>query len=178
MNHPEAWFPDLESAQLADVEVMDRLEQEAFNTPWSRELLRGAILNPDYTVRVTRLPTQEVLGFYIAHPDQERFNLDNLVVAPEHRNQGLGTALIQDWAEQGLDRGLSRLTLQVNTDNVAAQRLYKRLGFASARLLVSYYPNGDDAYYMIRPTQLGDDGLRARRHLQAWVERAQDKSRR
>ena len=150
MINPLSTEISVETAQLADVAVMDRLEQEAFNTPWSQELLRGAILNPEYIVRVLRHPLEGLLGFYIAHGVEERCNLDNLVVAPPHRNLGHGTLLIQDWIARARGRNLGRLTLQVNTANRDAQRLYERLNFRATRLLVSYYPNGEDAYLMVR----------------------------
>ncbi|MDH4249507.1 MAG: GNAT family N-acetyltransferase [Deltaproteobacteria bacterium] len=150
MINPLSTEIQVEPAQLADVEVMDRLEQEAFNTPWSRELLRGAIVNAEYIVRVLRLPGEGLLGFYIAHGVEERCNLDNLVVDLAFRNRGYGSLLIRDWIEQAERRGLARLTLQVNTANRDAQRLYEGLGFRATRLLVSYYPNGEDAYLMVR----------------------------
>ena len=146
----------VDSALVTDVPVMDRLEQQAFNTPWSRELLQGAILNSEYIVRVARNHEPDLVGFYIAHGVEERCNLDNLVVAPEHRNQGHGTVLIRDWITKARQRGLGRLTLQVNTANRDAQRLYERLGFSTTRLLVSYYPNGDDAYLMVREAPPGN----------------------
>ena len=155
MIHPASMEFFLEPALLNDVPTMDRLEQEAFSTPWSQELLRGAILNREYVVRVLRHPVHGLVGFYISHGVEERCNLDNLVVHPSFRNQGHGSALIQDWAQTALTRGLSRLTLQVNTANLEAQRLYARLGFHKKRLLVSYYPNGEDAFLMVRETQLG-----------------------
>src|SRR5690242_4182060 len=54
-------------ACLADVPEMDRIEQAAFATPWSRELIRSAILNRKYQVRVLRTPERSVAGFYISH---------------------------------------------------------------------------------------------------------------
>ena len=64
------------------------------------------------------------------------------------RGQGLGSVLIRDWIERARARQSTTLTLQVNTANDGAQRLYQAFDFKTTRLLTGYYPNGDDAYQM------------------------------
>jgi ribosomal-protein-alanine N-acetyltransferase len=135
-------------ACLADVPEMDRIEQAAFATPWSRELIRSAILNRKYQVRVLRTQDNPVAGFYIAHATDQASNLDNLVVDQEARRQGYGRRLVNDWINESWSQSLSTLTLQVNTTNNTAQRLYRQFHFKPMRLLVGYYPNGDDAFQM------------------------------
>jgi len=56
--------------------------------------------------------------------------IQNLGVIPGHRGRGLGTVLM-DRALRGFRQvGLTRAFLEVTADNVAAIRLYERLGFA------------------------------------------------
>ena len=74
-----------------DVDGIDRIEQEAFNTPWSRDLLRAAIVNESYRVRTLRTEEEGLLGFYIAHAMRNRTNLDNLAVERSARSRGYGT---------------------------------------------------------------------------------------
>ncbi len=135
-------------ATVHDLPEMDRLEQESFNTPWSRELIRGAIYNMRYDVRVIGLDEQDLLGFYIAHGAQRRGNLDNLVVDRSHRRRGYGRRLLDDWMQRSQRAGHTSLTLQVNVANKEAQTLYEGYGFRSRRLLKGYYTNGEDAYEM------------------------------
>ena len=148
--NPDYWIGP---ASLEDLDVMDRIEQDAFNTPWSRDLLRAAISNDTYRVRAMRTGTDGLLGFYIAHPLRDRSNLDNLAVDRGARGQGWGSLLIEDWIAHAHSQRLRALTLQVNTANVRAQKLYERFQFRSAKLLVAYYPNGEDAYQMERVFQ-------------------------
>ncbi len=136
------------SASLNDVAEMDRIEQAAFSTPWSRELIRSAILNRKYQVRVLRTRERPVAGFYISHTTEQSSNLDNLVVEESARRQGHGRRLVNDWINESWEQSLSTLTLQVNTVNGGAQRLYRQFHFRPIRLLVGYYPNGDDAFQM------------------------------
>ena len=145
--HPDYW---ISPASLDDLDEIDRIEQDAFNTPWSRELMRAAIVNDSYRVRVMRTQAEGLLGFYIAHPLRDRSNLDNLAVDRGARCQGWGSLLIDDWIDHARTLRLRMLSLQVNTANTRAQKLYERYQFRSAKLLVSYYPNGEDAFQMER----------------------------
>ena len=54
-------------------------------------------------------------------------------ITPEHRNCGLGTALLQQ-AMQGFHRaGLERVYLEVTAENTGAIRLYRRFGFVTVK---------------------------------------------
>lgn len=61
--------------------------------------------------------------------------LFDIVVFERHRNQGLGTAAIDEVEEWARIRGLPVLHLAVFTHNEAARRLYERLGFAVTKEL-------------------------------------------
>ena len=135
-------------ATLLDLTDLDRIEQESFSTPWSKELIRGAIYNTRYDVRVIHPRERCVQGFYIAHTVHHRSNLDNLAVDRRERQRGLGRSLIDDWIRRSRDQRMHALSLQVNTANTVAQTLYLDYGFGIQRLLRGYYTNGDDAYEM------------------------------
>jgi [ribosomal protein S18]-alanine N-acetyltransferase len=137
-------------AQLDDLIIMDRIEQEAFTTPWSLDLMRGALVNHRYRVRVLRGDQGRVIAFYIAHTTDNQSNLDNLAVNAPSRRQGCGRRLVVDWIAHARRQRLAALTLQVNTRNQAAERLYRTFSFRRVRLLSGYYPNGEDAYQMER----------------------------
>lgn len=52
-----------------------------------------------------------------------------LACYPDHRGQGLGSRLLALAEEIARDAGLKRMSLLVADDNVAAQRLYERVGY-------------------------------------------------
>ncbi|WP_445620708.1 GNAT family N-acetyltransferase [Kushneria sp. Sum13] len=60
------------------------------------------------------------------------WHLCRLIVAPHRRGQRLGEQLCDHLIAQAINRGATRVTLNVATDNQPALRLYQRLGFASA----------------------------------------------
>ncbi len=59
--------------------------------------------------------------------------IQNLGVSREHRSLGLGTVLLAHAARGFRSLGLTRMHLEVTSDNTAAVRLYTRLGFQNAR---------------------------------------------
>jgi len=66
----------------------------------------------------------------VARADELEFRM--LAVAPSAQGRGLGTSLVAFCAEQAIARGLRGLVLCTRDINVAAIRLYERLGFQRA----------------------------------------------
>lgn len=59
--------------------------------------------------------------------------IQNLGIAPAHRNRGLGASLMYR-ALQGFRRsGLTRVHLEVTAENEGAIRLYRRMGFVTVK---------------------------------------------
>ena len=138
----------IQGATLAEFHEINRIQSDAFTTPWSKDLIRGAIANTKYDVRVIMADQGSVAGFYIAHTIHDRSNLDNLAVDAPVRGIGYGGRLIQDWIDRAEMAQMATLSLQVNTRNTRAQELYFEFKFEKTRLLAGYYPNRDDAYQM------------------------------
>ena len=61
--------------------------------------------------------------------------VQNLGIDPDHRGRGLGSILLARAADGFLKVGLSRMHLEVTTDNTAAVRLYERIGFRRAQVV-------------------------------------------
>jgi GNAT superfamily N-acetyltransferase len=77
----------------------------------------------------------ESVGTTVVTWDRGHLLLAFTLVAPEWRNQGLGTALIIRTANHLAAQGATEWTLAV-TDGNPAQRLYERLGFRVDRTLL------------------------------------------
>jgi ribosomal protein S18 acetylase RimI-like enzyme len=61
--------------------------------------------------------------------------VQNLGIDPAHRGRGLGSILLSRAAQGFRKAGLSRMHLEVTTDNTGAVRLYERIGFRKAQVV-------------------------------------------
>ena len=74
--------------------------------------------------------------------------MTNVVVASDHRRQGLATRLLVALAEEIIERGCVAWTLEVRASSEGAQALYRRFGFVPAGVRQRYYDNREDAIVM------------------------------
>jgi len=61
--------------------------------------------------------------------------LEDCIVHPEHRRRGIGKALLAYVLEQARAEGALRVVLLTDGDNMRAQALYRKLGFAPSSML-------------------------------------------
>jgi len=91
---------------------------------------------------VADLPTMDppkLLGFAAFHRIIDEVELRNMAVDPNHREQGIGRALLVAARDRMLMAGAKRVFLEVRASNKAAQSLYYSLGFAIHSIRKDYY---------------------------------------
>ncbi len=71
--------------------------------------------------------------------------VEHLIVRPEHRNHGLGTALLRRAVEEASARGCRHIQFNVRWSNPAAIAVCRKAGFAMTCL-------EDGGYFVIKPT--------------------------
>ena len=91
----------------------------------------------------------EVVGFITATDLGETCDIVSLVVDPRYRNKMVASNLI-DYLISELSENLKIITLEVDSNNIAAINLYEKFGFEVVNVRRHYYSNGDDAYLMAR----------------------------
>lgn len=72
----------------------------------------------------------------------------SVAVIPEHRNKGLGKALIQEGISGMASKKCDEVYLEVRVSNESAVKLYEQLGFIIKTKIRGYYRDGEDAYLM------------------------------
>jgi len=123
---------------LEDVPVISRLEEETFSMPWSAPSFLEMISKEDARYYVAEKDGKILGGCGVLMIAGEG-NITNVVIAPEARNQGIGTAMLRHLMAEGDREGLTAYTLEVRVSNVAAIHVYEKLGFESAGIRPGFY---------------------------------------
>lgn len=90
-----------------------------------------------------------IAGFVLASTRQQQVgHVVTLDVAPQVRRAGIGERLMREAERRLGERGIWRLRLEVGASNVAAQRLYEKLGYKQTGFIQHYYGDGGDAWVM------------------------------
>ena len=121
-----------------DVPVISRLEEETFSMPWSASSFLEMISKEDARYYVAEKDGKILGGCGVLMIAGEG-NITNVVIAPEARNQGIGTAMLRHLMAEGDQEGLTAYTLEVRISNVAAIHVYEKLGFESAGIRPGFY---------------------------------------
>lgn len=81
----------------------------------------------------------EIVGYILGRRVLDEAEILNVVVAPAHRRQGYGQALIQAFLAYLRAAGAAEVFLDVRADNVAAQKLYQLAGFERIAVRPGFY---------------------------------------
>jgi [ribosomal protein S18]-alanine N-acetyltransferase len=90
-------------------------------------------------VAVAELAVTQVIGFVIARCTPNDWEIENVVVARERQGLGIATRLIQELVQQSHTGGATSVLLEVRESNLAARRLYEKLGFSERGRRSNYY---------------------------------------
>ena len=134
------------------MEVMRTAFDPRFGEAWTRAQCAGIL--PMSGVRMTLARADgQAAGFSLVRHVADEAELLLLAVGPELRGRGIGSALLGDFVDGGLEAGLRRLHLEVRESN-AAVSLYSRHQFIVEGRRPKYYRGTDgkfhDALTMVR----------------------------
>lgn len=130
-------------AKGADIPCMRALEQQAETAAHWAERDYYALFVPEAPRRLALLATEteEIKGFVVARCDLDEWEIENVVVATEHRRVGVGTLLIRELLYEAEKAGATSVVLEVRDSNDPARRLYEKLGFKEVGRRPKYYEN-------------------------------------
>lgn len=136
--------------QFTDLETVLAIERRTYEQPWPMSLFCSQLAREVGICLVCRCDGQ-VSGYLVADRFIDVWHVMNLCVDVPYRGRRLGVRLMTAYfalTEQRAHRGHA---LEVRASNVAAQSLYRRLGFVATGTRPCYYSdNQEDAISMWR----------------------------
>lgn len=117
--------------------------------PRDREALLADWHHRDSFLVATAKNDAQIVGYLtMAAQDWHKTGwVADLVVAPEHRRQGIASQLLQAGAKWAHKAGLRRLIVETQTKNYPAIRFLERQGFSFCGYNDHYYSNQDIALF-------------------------------
>jgi ribosomal-protein-alanine N-acetyltransferase len=158
----------------ADLDYVMTLERQCFKDPWTRRMyLADLTQNAQATYLVARSapsttesgnppsqvpPVLAYGGFWLL---VDEAHVATIATHPGWRGCGLGVWLMLALLDHAMARGAVLSTLEVRAGNLAARRLYEKLGYQVVGMRRHYYRDGEDALIMTTPL-LTDPAMQAR----------------
>ena len=144
---------DLRRLSLSELGDIERIEQSAYATPWSRSMFAGELAKPS-SVSLGAFDVDagdRLVGYLIISRYVDAWHVMNVAVAPDFRRRGIAATLLERLFEATEADQRRGYTLEVRVSNLDAIRLYERLGFEARGTRRGYYTdNREDALIMWR----------------------------
>ncbi|NPA97451.1 MAG: ribosomal protein S18-alanine N-acetyltransferase [Crenarchaeota archaeon] len=138
-------------SRIEDLPEVCRLERACFKHPYPPQLLYMFMTLYPELFLIAECEGR-VVGYVCGVVRRDGFgHIVSICVDPGYRRRGIGRTLMESIERVFREVfNICRFRLEVRVSNVAAIKLYEKLGFKIARRLRSYYLDGEDAYLMIK----------------------------
>ena len=147
---------EIRTLGIGDLGDIERIEQRAYQTPWSRSMFASELAKPT-SICLGAFDGSDLVGYVINSRYVDAWHVMNVAVDPEHQRRGVATALLEQLFELTLDDERRGYTLEVRISNEGAIQLYEQLGFEPRGVRRGYYTdNREDALIMWRDARHSD----------------------
>jgi ribosomal-protein-alanine N-acetyltransferase len=133
----------IDFAEPADTPMLAAIHAASFQHDWSVDELAALIGEPQVICLVAKranaFGTRSPIGFLLLRLAADEAEVLTIAVDPARRGRGYGQILMMNGIERLIRRGVAMLFLEVDVDNQAAVKLYRRLGFIQVGERKGYY---------------------------------------
>lgn len=133
----------VEDASLRHLDRLYEIEIKCFEREaFTKQQIANLLTNYNAVGLIAKL-NGEIVGFVIGmlYADDDRIvgHILTVDVLPEYRRRGIGLRLLEEIEKIFRGKGANVSVLEVREDNIAALRLYQKLGYKRAAKLKYYY---------------------------------------
>ena len=133
--------------QRRHIDGLVEIEEQCFNSGFARKTFEKELEN-------------KIAAYFVAESGEKPVgyvglwnicgvaDIIDVAVHKDFRRQGIGEALIENLMEYCKNEDISEINLEVRIGNVAAQSLYKKMGFSEVGQRPNYYENRETAILM------------------------------
>jgi ribosomal-protein-alanine N-acetyltransferase len=141
--HQPGVFPPLSFArmQVEDLAEVMAIENDVYPHPWTHGNFLDSLCS-GYEMRVARMATGLLAGYYLLMLSVDEGHLLNITVRRELHGRGLGRQMLDHVVALAREREMQSILLEVRPSNDRALMVYERYGFAGIGVRRDYYPAG------------------------------------
>lgn len=136
---------------MEDLSKVIEMERDSFDDPYPSWLFRELMQQNPKGFRVAVL-YEDVVGYCITSLDRQNevATLNSIAVLPKWRRLGIGAKLVEDAivCVRENPSHVTKMILQVASDNNSAQLLYAKFGFVKSFTIKEYYGKHKDGIQM------------------------------
>lgn len=129
----------LREALRSDIEGIYQIERACFSTPWSKEALLDDLEVEDKLYLVAEAEDGKIIGYAGSWLVLDEGQITNIAIHPEHRRAGYGSKMTRKLTQMLRKQGMKHIFLEVRVSNIAAQAMYRRLGFTAVGVRKQFY---------------------------------------
>lgn len=134
-----------------DLPYVIEIENISYPNPWQLSSFKGEIENRPISnpyVIIFR-PLEKIIGYIIYWHRRNEVQISNIAISPDYRQLGVGEGVLRKVLPEMCHKGAEFVFLEVRPSNLAARRLYEKLGFTILGLRKEYYRSpSEDAIVM------------------------------
>lgn len=134
------------------------IEEQCFNSGFAKQTFEKELENK-ISMYVTAVENKKVLGYAGLWNICGEADIMHVGVHKGFRRMGLAYGMLNRLIELCKENEIFAINLEVRKSNLAAQGLYKKLGFEEVGLRKKYYDNTEDAVLMKLDLEKDDEGI-------------------
>lgn len=123
---------------LEDFEKIRANLKSDFDDFWNEHVFEKELQN-EYSTYFVGLDGESIVGFAGVWQSVDVMHVTNIVVRKDMRNRKIGMKLLDKLISYAEEKNMEGITLEVNEENIIAQKLYKRFEFIEVGIRKKYY---------------------------------------
>lgn len=136
---------EISMMNISDLELIKNVLLSDFDDFWNYNIFKIELLNPNSKYIVAKI-NNEIVGFAGIWKSVDDVHITNIVTAKKFRRKNIGSILLSNLINLAQnEKHITSITLEVNSNNIPAQKLYEKFGFNVVGIRKKYYNNIDDA---------------------------------
>lgn len=143
--------------EARDFDVLCEIDRQCYEPAiaYSRREMRAYLSAPGAECVVGE-SAEGIAGFCITARKKEKAYIVTIDVLEPFRKRGAGSALLSEAERRLAAQGVRRIALDTATDNFSAIAFWEKHGYRKIGVRKGYYPNGRDAFAMVKSLARGE----------------------